>query len=366
MGFGLFVPEFRSDLGMSTAAVGLVSSLGFLGFLLGLVVAQALTTRFGPGRPVLFGMATATLGMLLVSIAASMSVLTLGILLAASSAGLSWTPFNQAIHDNVSEAQRASALSTISTGTAVGIALAGGAALAMAIGSLSWRVAWLVFAAASTLAFLANWVAFRNTYRNRQRGSQLGWRAVLQPSALPLLTVAFVFGTGSAVYIAFAADHAVAAGGLPGVAVEATPPLLFIFYGVCGLAGLCAGWTRDIIGLPMLLRLLMIASAASLMLIAIAPASWGGLSLSAGLQGLHVMVTSAVLAFWSERLFPEAPTLGFTSALFAAAIGNISGPAIAGLVSGAFGAELMFFAAAALPALTAVLLRESHAKEKPA
>ena len=366
MGFGLFVPEFRSDLGMSTAAVGLVSSLGFLGFLLGLVVAQALTTRFGPGRPVLFGMATATLGMLLVSIAASMSVLTLGILLAASSAGLSWTPFNQAIHDNVSEAQRASALSTISTGTAVGIALAGGAALAMAIGSLSWRVAWLVFAAASTLAFLANWVAFRNTCRNRQRGSQLGWRAVLQPSALPLLTVAFVFGTGSAVYIAFAADHAVAAGGLPGVAVEATPPLLFIFYGVCGLAGLCAGWTRDIIGLPMLLRLLMIASAASLMLIAIAPASWGGLSLSAGLQGLHVMVTSAVLAFWSERLFPEAPTLGFTSALFAAAIGNISGPAIAGLVSGAFGAELMFFAAAALPALTAVLLRESHAKEKPA
>lgn len=366
MGFGLFVPEFRSDFGMSTAAVGLVSSLGFLGFLLGLVVSQALTNRFGPGRPVLFGIAAATLGMLLVSTAASMSVLTLGILLAASSAGLSWTPFNQAIHDNVLQERRPSALSAVSTGTAVGIVLAGSAALAMAIGNLSWRVAWLIFAAAGTLALLANWAAFRSPDRNRQPGLQGGWRTVLQSSALPLMTIAFVFGTASAIYIAFAADHAVAAGGLPGVAVAATPSLLFIVYGVCGLAGLWAGRTRDIMGLPLLLRLLMMASASSLLLIAIAPASWGALLLSAGLQGMHVMVTSAVLAFWSERLFPAAPARGFTLALFAAAIGNIAGPAIAGLVSGTFGTELMFFAAAALPALTAVLLRESHAKEQPA
>jgi predicted MFS family arabinose efflux permease len=77
------------------------------------------------------------------------------------------------------------------------------------------------------------------------------------------------------------------------------------------------------------------------------------------------MMTSAVLAFWSERLFPSLPSLGFTAALLAAAAGNVVGPAVAGMVSEAIGADAMFLATAALPGLTALLLRDRHARERP-
>ena len=88
MGFGLFVPEFRSAFSMSSSAVGIVSSLGFLGFFIGLLIAQAMLVRRGPGLPVLAGLAAAGIGMAAVALAPNLGVLSLGVFLAASSAGL--------------------------------------------------------------------------------------------------------------------------------------------------------------------------------------------------------------------------------------------------------------------------------------
>ena len=77
------------------------------------------------------------------------------------------------------------------------------------------------------------------------------------------------------------------------------------------------------------------------------------------------MMISAVLAFWSERRFPSLPSLSFTAALLAAATGNVLAPATAGVVSEVIGAEAMFLCAAALPATTALLLRNRHALDVP-
>jgi len=86
---------------------------------------------------------------------------------------------------------------------------------------------------------------------------------------------------------------------------------------------------------------------------------------SAGLQGAFVMMMSAILAFWSERLFPELPALSFTVALFAAAVGNVLGPAVAGFVADAFGAGPMFLAAAAVSLGTAAAIRTRVVTERP-
>jgi hypothetical protein len=77
------------------------------------------------------------------------------------------------------------------------------------------------------------------------------------------------------------------------------------------------------------------------------------------------MMTSAVLAFWSSRLFPSLPSLAFTTTLLAVAAGSVFGPAVAGVVANAVGAEVMFLGVAVLPALTAALLRDRHALERP-
>lgn len=359
------MPEFRSAFSMSSSAVGFVASLGYVGFFIGLLIAQRQLSRRGPGSAVVSGLAVATVGLGIVAQAPNLPVLALGVFLATSSAGLAWTPFNDAIHRTVRFEDRPSALSMVSTGTGVGIALAGLVALIVVVGGLSWRSGWAFFAAASAVALLVNWVAFGRVGKDRSDGPNEGWRDLVHVAAVPLLAVGFVYGTTSAIYVSFAADHMVTMGGVSGVSVAATPALVFICYGLFGLAGLLTERVRRMIGLPLLLRLLMLAGAVSVALVAIAPNTWAGLIPSAGWQGVHVMMTSAVLAFWSERVFPSLPSLSFTVALLAAALGSVVGPAVAGVVSDEVGAEAMLLGAAALPAVVALLLRDRHVWQRP-
>lgn len=364
MGFGLFVPEFRAAFEMSSATVGYVSSLGFLGFFLGLLAAQAMLPRRGPSAPVLLGLGAAAAGMAAVAAAPNVPVLALGVFLATSSAGFTWTPFNDAVHRRVPEPARPAALSKVSTGTGVGIASAGLAALVVTLGGGSWRLAWAAFAVAAVVSFALNHAALRGI--ERAPGGPARWRALLDRAAIPLFVIAFAYGATSAIYLSFAADRLTAAGGVPGLPVAATPAVLFVCYGLVGLAGLLTNRVRDVVGLPPLVRLLMLAGAASTALVALAPGGWAALTLSAGLQGLHVMMTSAVLAFWSDRLFPSLPSLSFTAALLATAAGSVLGPALAGMALDAFGPRASFLGVAALPAAVAIVLRARHVREEPA
>ena len=364
MGFGLYVPEFKSSFGLSTSTVGYISSGGFLGFFVALLVAQYLLNRRGPVWPVVTGLVAATLGLALVALAPNTVILAIGVSCAAASAGFAWTPFNDAVHRKVYDRDRPTALSAISTGTSVGIAAAGATLLLPVFTGLSWRYCWGFFTIAAFVTLLANWRALGKVEKSTEDGPDGGWRNLIQPRATALLAIALVFGVTSAIFISFAADHAREAmrgGSLPAVAM---PALLFISYGVCGLAGLLTGRLRGRLGLPRLLRLLMLAGATSCGLLALVPGSPYGLALAAGLQGVHVMMTSAVLAFWTERLFPALPSLSFTAALLAMAAGSIVGPAIAGISSDALGGGVMFAGTALLPLAAALLLRDRFVSEK--
>ncbi len=365
MGFGLFVPEFKSTFSMSNSAVGFISSLGFIGFFLGLLIAQLLLVRYGPKVPVLSGLAAASIGIVIVALAPNLLVLAIGVFLAASSAGFAWTPFNDAVHRKISDVDRSTALSEISTGTTVGIVVAGLTAFGMVLSGISWRMCWALFAIMSSIALVANWAALRDVERAEGGMSQKSWRELLVRAAVPLFAIAFVFGTTSAIFISFAADHMLGSGGMPGLPKAYTPALVFICLGIFGVSGLFTGHAKDAMGLPWLLRLLMLAGALSVGLVALLPGSWIGLIVSAGLMGMHIMMTSAILAFWSERLFPSLPSLSFTAALLAMAAGSVLGPALAGVMADTFGPTAMFLGAAALPAVTTILLRDRHIQENP-
>ncbi|MDF3420260.1 MFS transporter [Sulfitobacter sp. KE29] len=364
MGFGLFVPEFKSVFSMSQSMVGLVSSIGFAGFFVGLLIAQFLLNRRGPEFPVLSGLIAATIGLGIVALAPTIPVLATGVFVAASSAGLAWTPFNDAVHRKVGEVDRPTALSKISTGTSLGIAAAGAVALAMVLIGFNWRVCWGIFAGTSALALIGNWAALRQVEKDQQDGPAPSWRDLMRREAVPLFAVAFIFGITSAIYISFAADH-FAQKGVPGMPKGATPALVFIAYGIFGLIGLLAGRARNLMGLPWLLRGLLAIATGSLVLAASLAGSWGGLITSAGLQGVNVMMTSAVLAFWSERLFPSLPSMSFTATVLFMAAGSVFGPVLAGLVSKEFGPDAMLYGAALIPLTAAVALRDRLVSERP-
>lgn len=356
MGFGLFVPDLKAALNLSASIVGFVSSFGFFGYFLALLVAQAMLIRLGPKAPVVTGLSSAAFGMATVAAATNIPLLAIGVFFASASAGFAWTPFNDAVNRKVQNAVRPTALSLISTGTSVGIILAAIAAFAAQFAGLSWRASWTFFAVGAAIAALANWIGLRTVEPSASKVSADDRHALFHRLALPLYAVAFTLGTVSAIYIAFAADHIRQSARLPGLPADGSPAALFFIYGVFGLAGLITGHIRERIGLACLLRALMATCAMSLTLLTLWPNIWIALILSAGAQGMAVMMTSAVLAFWSDRLFPTLPSLAFTVALLAYAAGSILGPAIAGIASDAFGANAMFLGAAFLPALMALAL----------
>lgn len=358
MGFGLFVPEFKAAFSMSDTSVGIVSSISFAGFFAGLLIAEWGLERRGPAFPVLTGLAASTLGLAITALAPNVTVLTIGICVAASGAGFAWTPFNDAVHRKVHDTDRPTALSEISTGTSAGIALAGAVALIMVLTGFNWRACWAIFALAAAMALVTNWLSLRQVDKARPTTPVPRYKDLLQAKSRPLFAIAFVYGITSAVFIAFAGDW-FSQSGVTGLPDGTVPSTMFVIYGIFGLTGLITNRVRDAIGLVWLLRTLLIVAAASLVTATFLPGHWIGLLLSAGLQGVNVMMISAVLAFWSERLFPSAPSMGLTATLLATAAGNICGPALAGLITDAADSRTMFLATASLPVVTAFLLRKS-------
>ena len=366
MGFGLFLSDIRADFALSTGMAGLISSLGFLGMLLGLVAAYAILARVGPRASVLTGLGLATIGTGLVAGAPGLPVLALGTVLAMTSAGFAWSPFNNIVSRRLPDGARPSALAIISTGTSLGIAAAGATAITVSLTGLPWQAGWAAFAIAGALAGVGNVAALS------EPSGPLGaswprepWATLLHRSAMPLYAIAFSFGTTSAIYFSFAADRIEQSGGLPHVPSGTSPAILFLCFGLIGLTGLATGRIKGRIGLSALLRVLLLGSALSLGLMALAPASWSGVVLSAGLQGAFVMMMSAILAFWSERLFPQMPARSFTAALIAVAAGSVIGPVTAGVMADVVGAKAMFLTAAALSATTMPVILPRLIQERP-
>jgi predicted MFS family arabinose efflux permease len=362
MGFGLYVPQFKESFDLSSSAVGVISSLGFLGFFLSLLVAQFLLNQRGPAWPVVAGLLCATLGLGVVTLAPNVVILTGGVFLGAASAGFAWTPFNNAVHRKVHDRDRPAALSAISTGTSIGIALAGLSLLAVVFGGLSWRYCWGFFTLASLCVLAVNWRALSVIDRDRTVMPDGGWRLLWTWRAFPLFAFSFVLGVVSSVFISFAADQASGAGG---ARAEAMPAAIYISYGICGFVGLATARLRGLLGLPWLLRVMMATGALSCALLGWFAQNWALLVLGAGLQGVFVMVTSAVIAFWSERLFPSLPSLSFTAALLATATGSVLGPALAGWVFDAFGGAAMFSGLAVLALAAVLLVRRGRIREEP-
>lgn len=356
MGFGLFLPEFRAEFDLSSTIAGLIASAGFAAFLAALPFAALLVSRTGPRLPVVSGAILATAGFLAVALAPNAMVLTIGVALAGSSAGLCWAPFNDATERVATEDARSSILSIIATGTSLGVAAAALLALAVTYDHLPWTAAWVVFALAASFTAIAAVLSVpAGVERRAARRTRLqAISELLCWPAVPLYAAALCFGATNAIYLSFAADRIVTAGGLPGLPETSAAPVIFLGYGLFGLLGLATGRVEAAIGLGWLLRAIFSAAALSMVLVALAPTLWPAVIASSGLHGAALMAVSAVFSFWSLRLFPGRGTRGFTAALVALAIGSVVGPAVSGVLADQIGSRAMFLTAAVPALLTAL------------
>jgi predicted MFS family arabinose efflux permease len=364
-GYGLFVPDFRGEFGLSTGVTGAIGSGLQGGFLLALVATVLLVGRLGPRLLVAAGGVSAIVGMLLVVLSPTPATLAVGVFVAGMSAGFCWSPYNDLAERTVPARSRARVLSVVSTGTTLGIAMSGLVALAAVVGELPWRAAWLVFVAVAVLSAALNALLLPGMppggTRQRDvapgRWTRVGW--LFRAGSPPLFVVAFSFGVVNAFYWSFNADI-VSSAGFP---LPNAGPILYAVLGAAGFVGLLTGDLVDRIGLDSTLRMTLLFLGVGAALLGIAPGSLAVVGASAILYGAGVMLMSALLSLWSSAVFEERPSEGFTAALLFFGAGGVVGPAAMGAVGSAFGLGSAFMVAAILILLTLPIRAEKRREE---
>jgi predicted MFS family arabinose efflux permease len=345
-GYGLYLPELRREFGLSTAQLGLISSLSYVGYLAAVVLVGTLISRLGPRLMILGAGGSAAAGMTLVAVADSVAVMAVGVVLAGTSAGWVWAPYSEVTPTMLAPRRAERALAIIASGTAYGTAVAGG--LALATPSDDWRLAWAAFTVIAVAVTVLNAVALPKGTTTTRDASMSG--AVLgrlrRRAAIPLCVAAISYGAVGSVYWTFAVDL-IGSGSTP-----ANGAAFWTLLGIAGTAGAAAPVLFRRMGLRGSHVTLFGLLAAAIALLAIAPGQSVVAVASAVVFGPAFMATASLLAVWSFHTFERDHAAGFSMVVFCLGLGGIAGPAVVGAAAGPVGLRGAFAAAAVVAFLT--------------
>lgn len=351
--YGLFVPVFREEFDLSLDVLGFYASAAQAGYLVATVVTGVLTARFGPRLPVVSGCLLLTVGAAMTASAPGPVLLALGVTAAGTSAGGAWGPFSDAVDRQVPSSGGPRALALVNAGSPVGLVVA--SALVLVAGD-RWRAVWWGFAVVGLVAAAAAWrvlgprPAVPVLDRERLR---LGW--FLNPRSVRLLMVALGASVTSGSYFAYAPDTAQDAG-----LASWTGAAMWAVLGVAGAAvGVSAGGIANRYGLRGPLAAMLVLLGGSTLMLLVAPGSLVVALGSAALFGVGFTTGFAFVAMWSQRVFHDRPTTGFTLAIVFVAAGFTVGPALFGVLATRLDRSVALLTLA-IPALVAALVPPSH------
>ena len=322
------------------------------------------TSRTGPRRMAVAAGTAAVVGMAVVAAAPAAWVLALGILVAGGSTGLASPPMAEAVARSIRNSLQDRANALINSGTSVGVALSGPAALLLAG---EWRLAWAAFALVG-LAVLA-WnaaampreaLADRDEGRRRRGGRWFGADA-------PVLLLSYgrprapAFGAAlrgrprpglrqRRVLDLFARPRGAGGGSRPDGST--------LFWTVIGVSGLAGGTAGDLVGrfgLTAVLRGSLVSMAGSMALLALAPGVLPLAYASAALFGSTYIVLTGVVLVWSVGVFREIPSAGLGTGFLLIAVGQAVGSPVAGALAVTTSPTTAFFSFAGVAVLTALV-----------
>jgi len=350
--YGLFVPAFREEFGLSLDVLGFYASAAQGGYLVATVLTGALTARLGPRVPVVAGCLLLAIGAATTASAPGPLLLGVGLAAAGTSAGGAWGPFSDAVANQVPSSRSPRALALVNAGSPIGLVVASGLVL---LAGDRWRAVWWGFAAIGLVAAAVAWrVLPRGTPEPgiARRRPPLGWFFNARSTRLFLVTLGISVTSGA--YFAYAPDTA-QDGGL----ASWVGPAMWVTLGVVGTAvGAFGGEIAGRHGLRRPLVVMLVLVSGSTILLLVAPGSVVAALGSAALFGVGFTTGFALVVIWSQQVFHEHPTSGFTLAIVFIAAGFIVGPSLFGVVATQVGRPEALLAAAA-PALAVTLVPRS-------
>jgi predicted MFS family arabinose efflux permease len=354
--YGLFLPEMREDFDLSESVLGLIGAGSYVGYCVTILIALMFTSRTGPRFMAVAAGAVAMVGTAAVAGAPTALVLALGILVAGSSSGLASPPMGEAVIGSIHEELQDRANTLINSGTSIGVAASGPAALLVAE---QWRLAWAAFALVGGVVVAWNAMVMPRKPVSDRRSEEatpadvprLSVRYLMGPGALPLFVAATGVGFASAACWTFSRDLVVRAGDL---SVSGST----LFWTVIGVSGLAGGLAGDLVrrfGLAAAFRASLLCMAAATGMLAAAPGALLSAYLSAGLFGSTYIMLTGIILVWSVSIFHERPSAGLGAAFLLIAVGQVLGAPVAGAVAGAAGLVVMFWIFAGVAVLTALV-----------
>ena len=349
--YGLFLPEMRESLDLSESVLGLIGAGSYAGYCFAVLGALVFTSRAGPRFMAVAAGAVAVVGMATVAGAPTAWVLALGVLVAGSSSGLASPPMGEAVATAIAEESQDRANALINSGTSIGVALSGPAALLV---TEHWRIAWVAFALVGGAVVAWNAIAMprKPVGDDRPEGAaqtdvpRLSARYLLRSRSVPLFAAATGVGFASAAYWTFSRDLVVRFGDLSGTGSS-------IFWVVIGVSGL-AGDLVQRFGLTGAFRVSVLSMAAAIGLLAAAPGVLLWAYSSAALFGSTYIMLTGIILVWSVWVFHERPSAGLGAAFLLIAVGQVFGALTAGAVAGAAGLVVTFWAFAAIAVVAAL------------
>jgi predicted MFS family arabinose efflux permease len=300
--------------------------------------------------------AVAVVGMATVAGAPTAWVLALGVLVAGSSSGLASPPMAEAVATAIPEESQDRANALINSGTSIGVALSGPAALLL---TDQWRIAWVAFAlvGGAVVAWNAMAIPRKPVGDDRPEGAAqtdapgLSVRYLVGSRSVPLFAAATGVGFASAAYWTFSRDMVVRFGELSGTGST-------MFWVVIGISGLTGGLAGDLVqrfGLTAAFRVSVLSMAAAIGLLAAAPGVLLWAYSSAALFGSTYIMLTGIILLWSVSVFHERPSAGLGAAFLLIAVGQVFGALTAGALAGAAGLIVTFWAFAAMAVVASLL-----------
>jgi len=350
--YGLFSPDFASEFELSPLVLGVLGSGSYVGYCVAILIATALTPRWGARWVGVLAGATATIGISTVATASSAAMLAIGLLVAGSSTGMASPPMAAAIARWISQARTDQAQTLVNAGTGAGVLVSGPIALALLA---HWRMAWAVFALISTLVTIAVWRFVPPDPRPdpRAAGPESGGphgASGLPAGTVRLLVCSGLMGMGSIAVWTLGRQAVVDQGGTTLLAA-----LVWTIIGAAGIAGALAGHAVNRLGLARSWVIGMTAMAAAGLALGLLAAHPLLAATAAAVFGAAYIALTGILLVWATRLFPDRAAFGVGISFLLIAAGQAIASPLAGAGVGPLGLSGVFIACAGATGIGALL-----------
>ena len=322
--FGLFLPQIREDLALSSTLAGVISGGAFAAYCVAIIVSARLSERMGPRTVAVAAAVVAGLGMLGIALCPSPVWLAIFVVLAGASTGLASPPMADAVASSVAAPRRDLTNTVINSGTSAGVALSG--PVALAIGD-DWRIVFAIFAGTAFALAVTAFVSLPAdtvTHRRDDRGGLPPFHANL----IRLIGASFLMGASSTAIWSFGGE--IAKMRLDWSTRGAG--LLWIAIGAAGVFGAAAGWLTARVGINTVHRLFLVALAASIGMTGLTFTTPTLTLIGGALFGVAYVMLTGVYLVWGTATLPDRPATGLMVGFLTIAVGQTAGAPLFGLL----------------------------------